>query len=138
MATLKDVANLAGVSIATVSNYLNNTKPVSKEISKKIQDAVNELHYSINQNAKNLKSKTNTDIGVILPSLNDSYYVQLFQGIKSYFQNTNYYLNLDFSENIPESEKTLSIICLKKQVCGLILVSCQPMNWKFYYDNFYI
>ena len=105
MATLKDVANLAGVSIATVSNYLNNTKPVSKEISKKIQDAVNELHYSINQNAKNLKSKTNTDIGVILPSLNDSYYVQLFQGIKSYFQNTNYYLNLDFSENIPESEK---------------------------------
>ena len=35
MATLKDVANLAGVSIATVSNYLNNTKPVSKEISKK-------------------------------------------------------------------------------------------------------
>ena len=107
MATLKDVANLAGVSIATVSNYLNNTKPVSKEISKKIQDAVNELHYSINQNAKNLKSKTNTDIGVILPSLNDSYYVQLFQGIKSYFQNTNYYLNLDFSENIPESEKNI-------------------------------
>ncbi len=52
MATLKDVANLAGVSIATVSNYLNNTKPVSKEISKKIQDAVNELHYSINLNAK--------------------------------------------------------------------------------------
>ncbi|WP_379687847.1 LacI family DNA-binding transcriptional regulator [Mediterraneibacter gnavus] len=67
MATLKDVANLAGVSIATVSNYLNNTKPVSKEISKKIQDAVNELHYSINLNAKNLKSKINTDIGVILP-----------------------------------------------------------------------
>lgn len=136
MATLKDVANLAGVSIATVSNYLNNTKPVSKEISKKIQDAVNELHYSINQNAKNLKSKTNTDIGVILPSLNDSYYVQLFQGIKSYFQNTNYYLNLDFSENIPESEKNIVHNLLKKQVCGLILVSCQPMNWKFYYDNF--
>ena len=107
MATLKDVANLAGVSIATVSNYLNNTKPVSKVISKKIQDAVNELHYSINLNAKNLKSKINTDIGVILPSLNDSYYVQLFQGIKSYFQNTNYYLNLDFSENIPEFEKNI-------------------------------
>ncbi len=120
MATLKDVANLAGVSIATVSNYLNNTKPVSKEISKKIQDAVNELHYSINQNAKNLKSKTNTDIGVILPSLNDSYYVQLFQGIKSYFQNTNYYLNLDFSENIPESEKNIVHNLLKKQVSNHI------------------
>ena len=36
MATIKDVAQMAGVSIATVSNYLNHTKPVSKEISKKI------------------------------------------------------------------------------------------------------
>lgn len=136
MATIKDVAALAGVSIATVSNYLNHTKPVSKEISNKIQNAVDELHYSLNQNAKNLKMKQNTDIGVILPSLNDSYYVQLYQGIKSYFQNTDYYLNLAFSENIPEFENTIVKNLLKKKICGLILVSCQPQNWKFYYDNF--
>ena len=71
MATIKDVARLAGVSIATVSNYLNNTKQVSKESAQKIQDAVDELHYTLNQNARNLKSRQNTDIGVILPSLND-------------------------------------------------------------------
>ena len=55
MATIKDVARLAGVSIATVSNYLNNTKQVSKESAQKIQDAVDELHYTLNQNARNLK-----------------------------------------------------------------------------------
>ena len=37
MATIKDVARMAGVSIATVSNYLNQTKPVSRESSEKIQ-----------------------------------------------------------------------------------------------------
>lgn len=136
MSTIKDVATRAGVSIATVSNYLNHTKPVSKEISQKIQAVVDELQYSQNQNAKNLKTKVNTDIGIILPSLNDSYYVQLFQGIKSYFQNTDYYLNLAFSENIPEFENNIVRNLLKKQVCGLLLVSCQPENWKFYYDNF--
>ncbi len=135
MATIKDVAQMAGVSIATVSNYLNHTKPVSKEISKKIQYAVDKLHYAQNQNARNLKAQINTDIGIILPNLNDSYYVQLFQGIKSYFQNTDYYLNLAFSENIPEFERSIVRNLLKKQLCGLFLVSCQPDNWKFYYNN---
>ena len=135
MATIKDVAQMAGVSIATVSNHLNHTKPDSKEISKKIQYAVDKLHYAQNQNARNLKAQINTDIGIILPNLNDSYYVQLFQGIKSYFQNTDYYLNLAFSENIPEFERSIVKNLLKKQLCGLFLVSCQPDNWKFYYDN---
>lgn len=136
MATIKDVARLAGVSIATVSNYLNNTKQVSKESAQKIQNAVDELHYTLNQNARSLKSRQNTDIGVILPSLNDPYYVQLFQGIKSYFQPAEYYINLAFSENIPESEDSIARNFLRKQICGLILVSCQPENWKFYYDNY--
>lgn len=135
MATIKDVASLAGVSIGTVSNYLNHTKPVSREVSEKIQQAIDLLKYTPNQYAKNLKSKLSTDIGIILPSLNDSYYVQIFQGIKSCFQNTDYYMNLAFSENIPEFETNIVTSLLKKQICGLFLVSCQPDNWKFYYDN---
>ena len=136
MATIKDVAREAGVSIATVSNYLNHTKPVSREASKAIQAAIDELQYSHNMIARNFRTKQNMDIGVILPDFSDSYYVQLFQGIKSYFQNMDYYINLEFSRNIPEFEKNIAENFLKKQICGLILVSCQPDNWKFYYDNF--
>lgn len=136
MVTIKDVAKKAGVSIATVSNYLNRTKHVSKDLGIRIQNAVDELGYSTNLNAKILKTAQYMDIGVILPSLNDSYYVQLFQGIKSYFQNTNYFINLVFSNNIPELEITIAQKLKQKQISGLILVSCQPENWKFYYDNF--
>lgn len=136
MATIKDVAELAGVSIATVSNYLNHTKPVSSSAAEKIQDAVEELNYSQNLSAKMLKSKTYTDVGVILPNINDPYYVQIFQGIDNAFQNSEYFVNLAFSYDIPELEDSIARSMLKKQVCGLILASCQPDKWKFYYDNF--
>lgn len=136
MATIKDVASMAGVSIATVSNYLNQTKPVSKKASAKIQKAVDTLQYTQNLSAKSLKSNAYTDIGIILPNFDDSYYVQLFQGIESTFQNTSYYANLAFSYDIPDFEQTIVHNFLKKQICGLILVSCQPDNWKFYYEHF--
>ena len=135
MSTIKDVAEMAGVSPATVSNYLNHTRPVSKDASHRIQKAIDSLSYTQNMNARNLKTKVNTDIGVILPSLNDSYYVQIFQGIKSFFQNTGYHIDLSFSENIPEAEMKIVRSLLKKQICGLILIPCQPDKWKFYYDN---
>lgn len=136
MATIKDVAKLAGVSIATVSNYLNHTKPVSKKVSLKIKEAVEALQYSQNLSAKSLKSNFYNDVGVILPNFNDSYYVQMFQGIENSFQNTGYYVNLAFSYDIPDYEQNIVRNFLKKQICGLILVSCQPDNWKFYYDYF--
>ena len=135
MITIKDVAKMAGVSIGSVSNYINRTKPVSKDLADKIQDAIDKLHYSQNMSAKTLKSNNYNDIGVILPNLNDSYYVQLYQGIENSFQNTNYYLNLSFSYDIPDLEQNIVHNLLKRRICGLILVSCQPNNWKFYYDN---
>lgn len=136
MATILDVAQIAGTSIGTVSNYLNHTKPVSKPVSERIQKAIDTLHYSQNLSAKSLKSNTYNDIGVILPNLNDSYYVQIYQGINNSFQNTNYYVNFSFSNDIPILEQNIMHEFLKKRICGLILVSCQPDNWKFYYDHF--
>ena len=136
MATIKDVAQMAGVSIATVSNYLNQTKHVSKEVSIKIQQAIDALQYSQNLSAKSLKSNSYSDIGVILPNFDDSYYVQLFQGIESVFQSSGYYTNLAFSYDIPDFEQNILHNFLKKKIRGLLLVSCQPDNWKFYHDHF--
>lgn len=135
MATIKDVASHAGVSIATVSNYLNKTKPVSKKLSIKIQDAIDALKYSQNISAKNLKSNKYNDIGIILPTFDDPYYVQIFQGIELALQNSDYFLNLAFSYDIPEIEQNIVRNFRKKNICGLILMSCQPGNMEFYYEN---
>lgn len=136
MATIKDVARLAGVSVGTVSNYLNKTKPVSRATATRISDAVRQLQYAPNFSAKSLKSSVYKDIGVILPNLNDSYYVQLYQGIESAFHGSDYYLNLRFSYDIPEIETKAAMDMLSKQVSGLIVVTCQPDNRKFYYEHF--
>ena len=136
MATIRDVAQLAGVSIATVSNYLNHTKPVRKITAKKIQQAIDTLNYSQNLSARSLRSNDYPDVGVILPNFDDSYYVQIFQGIEKAFQNSGYFTNLAFSYDIPDFEQNILEGFLKKQICGLILVSCQPDNQKFFQSHF--
>ncbi len=136
MSTIKDVAMIAGVSIATVSNYLNRTKPVSRETEKKISDAIDRLDYTPNLLAKSLKSSRYTDVGVILPSLNDSYYTQVFQGIELTMQSSPHFLNLAFSYDIPELEKNIVHSFLKKNICGLILVTSMPNDWEYYYQRF--
>lgn len=131
MATIKDVARMAGVSIATVSNYLNQTKPVSKEVSAKIQEAVDALQYSQNLSAKNLKSRSYSDIGVILPNFDDPYYVQIFQGIESAFQNTSYYTNLAFSYDIPDFEQAILHNFLKNRSAAFFLYPASRTTGSF-------
>lgn len=136
MTTIKDVAEAANVSIATVSNYINKTKPVSLRIEQRIKNAIELLNYTPNLLAKSLKSNIYNDIGVILPSLNDSYYSQIFQGIEHAFQNSKHFLNLAFSYDIPDIERNIVDNLLKKNICGLILVTCMPDDWRYYYDRF--
>ncbi len=55
--TIKDIAKLAGVSKATVSRVLNNSKPVSDEIKKKVLAVIEETHYQPSQVARSLINK---------------------------------------------------------------------------------
>ena len=136
MATIKDVAVLAGVSIATVSNYINGKKPVSKETEGKIRQAIDELQYEQNLAAKNLRAKQYREVGVILPNLNDPYYIQVFQGIEKTLAESGYFVNITFSYDSPGEELKSCQALLRKQICGLILVPCRPDSWQYYYDNF--
>ena len=136
MSTIKDVAAAAEVSIATVSNYINHTKPVSRKTAARIQEAIERLGYTANLSAQNLRGKRYTEIGVILPNLNDPYYVQLFQGIEHAFAGTPYFVNAAFSYDIPELERSIAENFLQKQVCGLVLVSCIPDHGAFYMERF--
>ncbi len=133
--TIIDVAREAGVSIATVSNYINNTKPVSVDKKNHIAEAIEKLNYIPNFSAKNLKSSCNRDIGVILPNLNDSYYIQILQGIENYMRQNDYFVNITVSNENPEIESGIINNFLNKQVSGIILISCQPENSDYFYQN---
>ena len=85
---------------------------------------------------KTCAGRKNHEIGILLPNLDDPYYVQIFQGIEKAFSNSDYFLNIAFSDDAPELERAALEGFSCKQVCGLILVSCQPDAWKYYYDRF--
>ena len=71
LATLKDVARLAGVSITTVSHALNGTRFVQPETAARVFSAVSALGYSPNSMARGLRTGTSRTIGVIGPSAQD-------------------------------------------------------------------
>ena len=76
-ATLHDVARLAGVSIKTVSNVVNNFEQVRPETRAKVQLAIDELNYQPNISARNLRSGRSGVIGLVLPELSLSYFAEL-------------------------------------------------------------
>jgi LacI family transcriptional regulator len=82
VATLKDVARLAGVSVTTASHALNGTRHVQPETAEKVFSAVKELGYSLNSVARGLRTRSSRTIGVIGPSARDPFFAEAVSGIE--------------------------------------------------------
>lgn len=82
MATLKDVAKLAGVSVATASRVLNNNKNVSPENYQAIMNAMKTLNYTPNYLGRNLRMSSSQKILVLLPCLTNQFYSRVMLGIE--------------------------------------------------------
>ena len=81
MVGIKEVAKKAGVSISTVSNVMNDKKPVSPELKARVNEAIEALQYEVNPVGRGLKSNKTNQIGVIVPSFNQVYFPAVLQGI---------------------------------------------------------
>lgn len=82
MATMKDIAKLAGVSYGTVSNVLNGRGNVSVEKMEVVLDAARQIGYSLNTQAQLLRANSNSKIAIILPNLTCEKYASLFNAIR--------------------------------------------------------
>jgi LacI family transcriptional regulator len=82
MATMKQVAQRAGVSISTVSHVINETRAVSDEVRKRVLGIIDEMRYVPSAVARSLKNdKTNT-IGVLVPNSSNPYFAELIRWIE--------------------------------------------------------
>ena len=81
MATIKDVAKLAGVGVGTVSRHLSGNAPVSNKSGEKIAAAMAELNYRPNSMARSLSSKRSNIIGLWVPSFSGSFHRKMLQTI---------------------------------------------------------
>ena len=121
MATIKDVAKAAGVSIGTVSNIINGKTTARTDTYFRVQKAIAELNYRPSFSARNLRSNKSKLIGVLLPRLNQ-FYSEIYSGIIDQFRNTSYLPLLKLSLDDPAMESVILKDFYEAGVEGLILV----------------
>ncbi|MFS0781107.1 LacI family DNA-binding transcriptional regulator [Bacillus sp. 1P06AnD] len=92
--TIKDVARVSNFSIATVSRVLNGKGNVSPEIAKKVLDVAEQLQYVPNQLAKGLKDQKTNLVGMVVPDMQDPYFLQVIQRLEQKLQPLNIHLIL--------------------------------------------
>lgn len=135
MVTLKEVAERAGVSIATVSYCINGTKSVSAATRGKVMKAIEELNYVPNAAARSLKSESAMEIGVVFPNIDDYYRSEILKGIVDQSEGMNYSVTVAFSYNSPKMERKIINDFVGKNVKGLIIDTCQSENTEYFRKN---
>lgn len=121
--TIKDVAKLAGVSISTVSRVMNDSKPVSPEARRKVEDAIKKLDFKPNELARSLVMKRSNLIGVVVEDIGISYMAQIVRGVEEIGRMYKYDILLSSTYGDLEQEKKIIEFMFSKQVEGIILIS---------------
>ncbi|MGO4426592.1 LacI family DNA-binding transcriptional regulator, partial [Streptomyces sp. MCAF7] len=83
MATMADVARRAGVSVATVSHVLNETRPVLPGTRQAVLDAIDALGYTHNTLARSLVTARTRSIGLAVSAISNPYFTEILQGVEA-------------------------------------------------------
>lgn len=133
-ATLKDVAQKAGVSTATVSYVLSGKRSISEETKKQVLHAIEELDYVPNLSARSLSMKDSKLIGIVVPQtepgdrlmFQNSFYSEILGSIEYYARQEGYHILISATD-ANESYLTLA---KKRNLDGIIAIGIYP-------DEFY-
>jgi DNA-binding LacI/PurR family transcriptional regulator len=90
--TIRDVARQAGVSVATVSRYINRNAPVSEEVANRLHQVMSELRYVPHAAARHLASRKTRVIGILLRNLHNDFFVPLLNGVEAVVRTKEYNL----------------------------------------------
>ena len=123
MATIKDVAALAGISYTTVSHVVNKSRPVSDPVRLKVEAAIAQLDYVPSAVARSLKARSTATIGLLVPNSINPYFAELARGIEDYCERKGYCVILCNSDDDPQKQRSYIRVLLEKRVDGLIVSS---------------
>lgn len=129
-ATLKDVAQKAGVTTATVSYALSGKRPISEETKKRVMDAIAELDYVPDLNARSLSMRDSKLIGVVVPQtepgerlmFQNSFYSEVLGSIEYFARQQGYHILISATD-ANESYLTLA---RKRNLDGIIVIGMYP------------
>jgi LacI family sucrose operon transcriptional repressor len=121
MASLHDVAKLAGVSKSTVSRVINDEYGVKESTKVKVREAIKECGYLVNQVAKDLKSQRTNLIGVIVPTMSSNAVAQGVDGLSRVIEEAGKSVLLANSQHKYNKELEYIQLFNQKRVEGIIL-----------------
>ena len=129
MATLKDVARLAEVGVATVSRFVSGTGSVSPKSAEKIERAIRQLNYRPNSIARSLSNRRSDIIGVWVLSLEGPYYHMMIRVIEKVLRQHGKHLILANSEGAQSDADRLGHLdYLINRDCDGILMCCSQFS----------
>lgn len=122
--TIKDVAELAGVSVATASRVLSDSGyPVRPQLRQKVKEAAERLEYAPNAMAQSLRKEVCRDVALIVPNLSNPFYLQAVLGVGEALSAGEYNMIFCNTMHDPDRERHCLRQLYERQVRGVILSS---------------
>ncbi len=128
MATIYDVAKAAGVSIATVSHVLNDTRFVSEETRTKVLAAIQQLNYRPNSLARAMVRQETRTIGLIVPDNTNPFFAEMARGIENHGFAAGYSVLLCNSDRSAAKELAYLDMLISKRVDGVIYMTSDTVK----------
>ncbi|NLZ51844.1 MAG: LacI family transcriptional regulator [Thermoanaerobacteraceae bacterium] len=121
--TIYDVAKKAGVSIATVSRVLNNSRLVSEKTQQKVKRVIEELNYTPNIIASALTKKSTLTIGLLIPDISNPFYSELSRGVEDASNDFNFNTVICNTDYCLRKEAAYINLLRQKSVDGFIITT---------------
>jgi LacI family transcriptional regulator len=123
MASIRDVALHAGVSVTTVSHALNNTRFVSDDARARVQTAVRALGYVPSAVARSLKHQATRTLGMLVPNSSNPYFAEIIRSVERHCYAEGYNLVLCNSDDDIERQADYLRVLAERRIDGLVLVA---------------
>lgn len=121
--TISDVAKLAGVSTATVSHTINNTRYVSEETKEKVYQAIAELGYTPDASARSFRTGKKKTVGFIVPDIANKFFATMIESVETCLAQHGYHLIIANTKEDMEREETNIRLLSAGLVDGLLIAS---------------
>ena len=121
MVKIKDVADAAGVSTATVSRVLAKKPHVRQEVKARVMKVVKKLNYSPNRVARSLRSQKSTIIGLIVSDIENPFFQQVARAVEDAAHEQDYSVMLCNNDEDPDKEQRYLHLIRDENLAGIIL-----------------
>lgn len=127
--TMKHIAKLCGVSVATVSKVVNGKdEDVRVETKQRVLKVIKEEGYFINTLARSMKTKNTKTLGLIVPDIKNGYYTDISRGAEDMAMKKGYGLFLCNTDDSIKKEISYLVKLMEKQVDGIIIIASMERN----------